>query len=119
MVELFCAAMIVFKVSEVAQGGTGFDCAKTGEEGFFFVGVVAPTALIEVMESSGCGFPLFLVEWPAGGLCRDGAEDVKESLNAAVAVFEHAEGIVESTVWFCANSYGHGFTCGRCIYEVR
>lgn len=85
----------------------------------FFVVIVTAAALIEVVKGRGDGGSLLPIESPAGGLCGDRAEDMQETLDAAVAVGEHAEGVVESAVWFCANLYGHVGTCGKNVPEIR
>jgi hypothetical protein len=38
---------------------------------------------------------------------RDQAEDVEEVLNPSMAVFQHANRVIESAVWFCAYLYRH------------
>ena len=38
---------------------------------------------------------------------RDQEEDVEEVLYPAMAVFQHANRVIESAVWFCAYLYRH------------
>jgi hypothetical protein len=62
---------------------------------------------MKVLKGSLYGGPLFAGKTPGVRSIRDQAEDVEEVLNPAMAVFQHANRVIESTVWFCAYLYRH------------
>ena len=85
----------------------GREAAHAGEEGLLFVGSVAAASFAEVDERGVNRGGFLLGEGAGMGALGDVAEDSKEALDAAVAILEHAEWVVEAAVEFGADLYGH------------
>ena len=88
----------------------GIHVSEPRKERLFFVHVVAGTRLGEVMQSGFNSATLLGVEYAAACPRGDKTEDSEEALDPAVTIFEHADGIVESAIWFCADLDRHCHT---------
>jgi hypothetical protein len=62
---------------------------------------------MKVLKGSLYGEPLFASKAPGVCAFSNYAQDVEEALNPAMAVFQHADRIVESAVRFRAYLYCH------------
>ena len=96
-------------MSEVGLGTIEIRRTKAREDRLFFVGIVATTALLKIVKGGGYRSRFFLTQGTPGSLLCDQAEDMKESLDATVAVLKHPQGIVETAIWLCTNLYAHVF----------
>ena len=103
--------MVAFEAVDSFEGGRCEFGAKAWEDRLFFVRGVAFAAGAEVLERGEDGGLLFGGEGALVGSLGDQAEEVEEALDSAVAVFQHANGIVEAAVGFGAYLYGQGSAC--------
>ncbi len=62
---------------------------------------------MKVLKGSLYGGPLFAGEAPGVCTFSNHAQDVEEMLNPAMTVFQHANRIIESAIWFCTYLYRH------------
>jgi hypothetical protein len=62
---------------------------------------------MKVLKGSLYGGPLFASKAPGVCTLSNHAQDIKEVLNPPMTVFQHADWIVESAVWFRAYLYCH------------
>lgn len=110
-VEFVGAAVVGFEGGDALEcfaGGGGVALAESGEEGLFFVLGVAWGGDAEIAECGFEGAAVFVIEVIGGGVGGDAEEDFEEVFDAAVAVFEEAEGFVESGLAEGSEGDGHG-----------
>jgi len=89
---------------EVAGGGRS---AQSRKEGLFFIRCVPFPANVKILKRRLHGRPLFAGKASGMRTFSNHTQDVEEMLNPAMAVFQHADRIIESAVWFCAYLYRH------------
>jgi hypothetical protein len=78
---------------------------------------VALAAHTKVLEGRVNCLYLFLRQRPALAAADDNAENVEKVLDPAMAVLEHPERIIESTIGFCANLYAQLYSSKLIIID--
>ena len=81
--------------------------AEAGEEKVFLVGRVACAAQAEVVQCRVDGRRLFGIESTAASTIRHCAENLQKVFDAAMAILQHAERVIESAVAPGSDLNGH------------
>ncbi len=81
---------------------------QTRKEGFLFVRGVAKAAGTEIVKRGLNRRTLFRGESAPCGPRSNLLQHGEKSFNAAVAVMEHADGVVKARIRFCADLNSHG-----------
>src|ERR1035441_5577331 len=82
---------------------------QPGKERLFLILRVALSARAEVLKCSLHRIALFAGETSSLGTADYHTENAQEALDPPVAVFQHADGIVESAIGLCTNLNRHRF----------
>jgi hypothetical protein len=104
------AGFHVFRLKpfDVCEYRMRVELTKPREERIFFVSIVAWSGLTEVVQRGlGCSL-FFILERAALRLTNHFEKNVEETFNPAMAIFQHANGVIESTIGFCAYLHSHG-----------
>ena len=89
--------MVAFKSVDLFQANRGL-CAQPGKQGLFLICGVPFATHVKVLERSFCSRLLFAGEAPGVRTLGHQAQDVEEVLNPTMAVFQHANRIIESAI---------------------
>jgi hypothetical protein len=106
-VQFRCAAMVAFEAINFFLASGGGCPAQPGKQRLLFIYVVPFATHMKILKRGLYGGPLFASKWPGVRTIRNLKEDVEDVLYTTMAVFQHANRIIEPTVWFCAYLYRH------------
>src|ERR1035441_1673100 len=101
--------MVAFKTADLFHANKGLS-TQPRKQGLFFICCVPFATYVKILKRSLYSRPLFTGKAPGVRTLGDQAHDVEEVLNPAMTVFQHANRIIESAIWFCTYLYCHRAT---------
>src|ERR1035441_4310616 len=92
--------MVAFEAIDFFEIASGEFSPQSRKQRLFFIGCVPFATHVEILKCSLNGGSLFAGKAPRVPALSNQAQDVEEMLDPAMAIFQHANRIVESAVWF-------------------
>jgi S-adenosylmethionine hydrolase len=100
--------MVAFEAIYTFEAASCGLATQPWKERLFFICCMPFATHVKILERSLHGRRLFAGKAASMRSLGDQTQYFKEALNPAMAVFEHANWIIESAVWFCAYLDRHG-----------
>jgi hypothetical protein len=98
-VQIVGVAMVVFETANLLDVASDGFCAEPGKQRFFLIRGVSQPAHAKVLERRLYGCHLFVRQSSVPGAIRHHTENMKKTLDPAMAVDEHTNRVVKSAIW--------------------
>jgi hypothetical protein len=106
-VQIVGVAMVVFETANLLDVASDGFCAKPGKQRFFLIGSVAQPAHAKVLERRLYGCHLFVRQSSVPSAILHHTENMEKTLDPAMAVDEHTNRVVKSTIRLRTYLYRH------------